>query len=236
MTIFYAMTPQPALEKGPSPRPYCPDTEMAGHRLGHAVRRAAQDPPARRIPSATSSTPWTKKPGDGQNILQDARRLHSKRPLRRGRSRPSNRSEVGGVIHGRGRPAAPTLFVEPTARRGGETRKILQLRSQEKAGDRAPAGGLLRPVRRDGADVQLRLRGPMLKLDVLLAKAKTGRWTKKAMRPAGARRGCGFFAGARAPSADRAGPRWCRWDIALGGEYDTLVITGPKHRRQKRSR
>ena len=214
---FYAMTPQPALEKTIT-EAILSDTEMADTASDtlYDVRRkirSAENSIRDKLDAVTKNQATAK-------YLQDA--VVS---IRNGRFvvpvKAEYRSEVGGVIHDVSSSGA-TLFVEPTAVVEANA-KILQLRSQEKQ----EIERLLAAYSAQCAEMEPMFSfgyEAMLKLDVLLAKAKLA-LDEKAMRPQ-VRDGCGFsLVRARHPliAPDAVVPV----DIALGGEYDTLVITGP---------
>ncbi len=214
---FYAMTPQPSLEKAIGQAIVSP-TEMAD-----AASDTLYDI-RRRIRGAENSIrdkldALTKSQQAGR-VLQDA--VVS---IRNGRFvvpvKAEYRGEVGGVIHDVS-SSGSTLFVEPTAVVEANA-KILQLRNQEQAEiERILAAfsaqaAELEPMFSLGYDA-------MLQLDVLLAKAKLA-LEQKAMLPA-VREDCAFsLVRARHPliSPDTVVPI----DVELGKSYDTMIITGP---------
>lgn len=214
---FYAMTPQPALEKAIGQAIVSP-TEMADtasdtlydiRRKIRGVENSIRD----KLDALTKSQQAGK-------VLQDA--VVS---IRNGRFvvpvKAEYRGEVGGVIHDVS-SSGSTLFVEPTAVVEANA-KILQLRNQEQAEvERILAAfsaqaAELEPMFSLGYDA-------MLQLDVLLAKAKLA-LEQKAMLPV-VREDCAFhLVRARHPliSPDTVVPI----DVELGKSYDTMIITGP---------
>ena len=131
------------------------------------------------------------------------------------------RGEVGGVIHDVSSSGA-TLFVEPTAVVEANA-KIMQLRSQEAA----EIERILEAFTNQIASMeQMFLFGYscMLDIDVLLAKAKLA-LAQNATMPAVTEEGWFCLNKARHPLIDPE--KVVPIDVALGKEYDTMVITGP---------
>lgn len=215
--LFYALSPQPGLEKAISDAILSP-TEMADTASNtlYDIRRkirAAENSIRDKLDALVKSQTTGK-------YLQEA--VVS---LRNGRFvvpvKAEHRGEVGGVIHDVSSTGA-TLFVEPTAVVEANA-KIMQLRSQEAAEiERILAGftqqaAAIEPVFAFSYDA-------MLSIDMLLAKARLA-LEQKAWRPQVANGQWFSLKGARHPLIDP--DKVVPVDIALGSEYDTLVITGP---------
>ena len=215
--LFYAMTPQPTLEKTIKDS-ILSENEMADtasdtlydiRRKIHAAENSIRD----KLDAITKSQ-------SASRYLQDA--VVS---LRNGRFvvpvKAEHRGEVGGVIHDVS-SSGSTLFVEPTAVVEANA-KILQLRNLEQAEiERILAAfsaqtAALEPMFTFGY-------GAMLELDVLLAKARLA-LDQKAMKPQVNDDHAFSLVRARHPLIDPAVV--VPVDIALGGAYDTMVITGP---------
>lgn len=211
------MTPQPTLEKTIKDS-ILSENEMADtasdtlydiRRKIHAAENSIRD----KLDAITKSQ-------SASRYLQDA--VVS---LRNGRFvvpvKAEHRGEVGGVIHDVS-SSGSTLFVEPTAVVEANA-KILQLRNLEQAEiERILAAfsaqtAALEPMFTFGY-------GAMLELDVLLAKARLA-LDQKAMKPQVNDDHAFSLVRARHPLIDPAVV--VPVDIALGGAYDTMVITGP---------
>ena len=216
---FYAMTPQPALEKTIT-EAILSENEMADTASDtlYDVRRKIRS----MENSIRDKLDGIVKNQSSSKYLQDA--VVS---LRNGRFvvpvKAEYRGEVGGVIHDVS-SSGSTLFVEPTAVVEANA-KILQLRSQEQQEIERLLAALsaqtaeLEPMFTLGYDA-------MLGLDVLLAKAKLA-LEQKAMLPAVRGDGAFSLVRARHPLIDPQAV--VPVDIQLGRPfgYDTMVITGP---------
>lgn len=215
--LFYALTPQPALEKSISSSILSPD-EMADsasntlfeiRRKIRAMENSIRDKLDNIIKNSTTN-----------KFLQDA--VVS---LRNGRFvvpvKAEYRGEVGGVIHDVSSTGS-TVFVEPTAVVEANA-KIMQLRSQEKA----EIERILASFTEQVANIEPLFNfsyQAMLDIDVLLAKAHLA-LEQKAYMPQVAD-GIWFdLKKARHPLIDK--DKVVPIDVALGKDYDTLVITGP---------
>lgn len=215
--LFYALSPQPGLEKQISSAILSPEemADTASNTL-FEVRRKIQ---------ATENSIRDKldaiiKNSTTNKFLQDA--VVS---IRNGRFvvpvRAEYRGEVGGVIHDVSSSGA-TVFVEPTAVVEANA-KIMQLRSQEKA----EIERILIAFTEQVASIEPMFNfsyKAMLDIDVLLAKAHLA-LEQKAWMPQVADDVHFDLKKARHPLIDP--DEVVPIDVALGENYDTLVITGP---------
>ena len=215
--LFYALSPQPGLEKQISSAILSPEemADTASNTL-FEVRRKIQ---------ATENSIRDKldaiiKNSTTNQFLQDA--VVS---IRNGRFvvpvRAEYRGEVGGVIHDVSSSGA-TVFVEPTAVVEANA-KIMQLRSQEKA----EIERILIAFTEQVASIEPMFNfsyKAMLDIDVLLAKAHLA-LEQKAWMPQVADDVHFDLKKARHPLIDP--DKVVPIDVALGENYDTLVITGP---------
>jgi DNA mismatch repair protein MutS2 len=215
--LFYALSPQPALEKQITDSILAPDqmADTASHALAdirkkiHTTENSIRD----RL-EAMIRSPETSK------YLQE-----TVVSIRNGRYvvpvRSEFRSEVGGIIHDVSSTGA-TVFVEPQAVVEANAR-ILQYRAQEVQEIERILSALSGQV----AEIEPRFRysyDAMLAIDILLAKARLA-LEHKAFLPAVSGGRSFSLVHARHPLID---PKTCvPVDIALGADYDTLVITGP---------
>lgn len=215
--LFYGMTPQPVLEKQIS-EAILSEEEMADTASDelYQVRRKIRQVESSIRDKLESIT----KNANISRYLQDA--VVS---IRNGRFvvpvKAEFRGEVGGVIHDVSSSGA-TLFVEPTAVVEANA-KIMQLRSQEAA----EIERILEAFTNQIASMeQMFLFGYscMLDIDVLLAKAKLA-LAQNATMPAVTEEGWFCLNKARHPLIDPE--KVVPIDVALGKEYDTMVITGP---------
>ena len=215
--LFYGMTPQPVLEKQIS-EAILSEEEMADTASDelYQVRRKIRQVESSIRDKLESIT----KNANISRYLQDA--VVS---IRNGRFvvpvKAEYRGEVGGVIHDVSSSGA-TLFVEPTAVVEANA-KIMQLRSQEAA----EIERILEAFTNQIASMeQMFLFGYscMLDIDVLLAKAKLA-LAQNATMPAVTEEGWFCLNKARHPLIDPE--KVVPIDVALGKEYDTMVITGP---------
>lgn len=215
--LFYALSPQTALEKSISSAILSPD-EMADtasntlfevRRKIHAMENSIRDKLDSIIKNSTTN-----------KFLQDA--VVS---LRNGRFvvpvKAEFRGEVGGVIHDVSSTGA-TVFVEPSA--VVETNaKIMQLRSQEQAEIERILVAFTDQVAAIEPVFSFGYRA-MLDIDVLLAKARLA-LEQQAYMPQVADGYWFDLKKARHPLIDKS--KVVPIDVALGKEYDTLVVTGP---------
>ena len=215
--LFYSLTPQPVLERQISDSIISPEemADTASTTLADLRRKIRQTEDSIRTKlDAIIKNSTTNK------FLQDA--VVS---LRNGRYvvpvRAEYRGEVGGVIHDVSSSGA-TVFVEPTAVVEANAR-IMQLRAQEQEeitrilSAFSAQVGSLEPQFSYSYDA-------MLKIDLLLAKARLA-IEQGAFMPAVSDTIHFKLNKARHPLIDKK--KVVPVDIALGDEYDTLVITGP---------
>ena len=215
--LFYSLAPQPVLERQISNSILSPEemADTASTTLADLRRKIRQTEDSIRTKlDAIIKNSTTNK------FLQDA--VVS---LRNGRYvvpvRAEYRGEVGGVIHDVSSTGA-TVFVEPTAVVEANAR-IMQLRAQEQEeitrilSAFSAQVGSLEPQFSYSYDA-------MLKIDLLLAKARLA-IEQGAFMPAVSDTIRFKLNKARHPLIDKK--KVVPVDIALGDEYDTLVITGP---------
>ena len=215
--LFYSLAPQPVLERQISDSIISPEemADTASTTLADLRRKIRQTEDSIRTKlDAIIKNSTTNK------FLQDA--VVS---LRNGRYvvpvRAEYRGEVGGVIHDVSSSGA-TVFVEPTAVVEANAR-IMQLRAQEQKeitrilSAFSAQVGSLEPQFSYSYDA-------MLKIDLLLAKARLA-IEQGAFMPAVSDTIHFKLNKARHPLIDKK--KVVPVDIALGDEYDTLVITGP---------
>ncbi len=215
--LFYSLAPQPVLERQISDSIISPEemADTASITLADLRRKIRQTEDSIRTKlDAIIKNSTTNK------FLQDA--VVS---LRNGRYvvpvRAEYRGEVGGVIHDVSSSGA-TVFVEPTAVVEANAR-IMQLRAQEQEeitrilSAFSAQVGSLEPQFSYSYDA-------MLKIDLLLAKARLA-IEQGAFMPAVSDTIHFKLNKARHPLIDKK--KVVPVDIALGDEYDTLVITGP---------
>ena len=215
--LFYSLAPQPVLERQIS------DSILSAEEMADTASTTLAD--LRRKIRQTEDSIRTKldaiiKNSTTNKFLQDA--VVS---LRNGRYvvpvRAEYRGEVGGVIHDVSSTGA-TVFVEPTAVVEANAR-IMQLRAQEQEeitrilSAFSAQVGSLEPQFSYSYDA-------MLKIDLLLAKARLA-IEQGAFMPAVSDTIRFKLNKARHPLIDKK--KVVPVDIALGDEYDTLVITGP---------
>ena len=215
--LFYALTPQPTLEKNISSAILSPE-EMADtasntlfdiRRKIRAMENSIRDKLDAIIKNSTTN-----------KFLQDA--VVS---LRNGRFvvpvKAEYRGEVGGVIHDVS-SSGSTVFVEPTAVVEANA-KIMQLRSQEKSEIERILAAFTDQVASIEPVFNFSYQA-MLNIDVLLAKARLA-LEQQAYMPQVADSMWFDLKKARHPLIDK--DKVVPMDVALGKEYDTLVITGP---------
>ena len=215
--LFYSLAPQPVLERQISDSILSPEemADTASTTLADLRRKIRQTEDSIRTKlDAIIKNSTTNK------FLQDA--VVS---LRNGRYvvpvRAEYRGEVGGVIHDVSSTGA-TVFVEPTAVVEANAR-IMQLRAQEQEeitrilSAFSAQVGSLEPQFSYSYDA-------MLKIDLLLAKARLA-IEQGAFMPSVSDTIRFKLNKARHPLIDKK--KVVPVDIALGDEYDTLVITGP---------
>ena len=215
--LFFSLAPQPVLEKQItdcilSPEEMADTASVTLHDLRRRIR-ATEDSIRTKLDNIIKNSTTNK-------FLQDA--VVS---LRNGRYvvpvRAEYRGEVGGVIHDVS-SSGSTVFVEPTAVVEANAR-IMQLRAQEQE----EIARILSAFSAQVANLEPQFSysyDAMLQIDLLLAKARLA-VEQKAFMPQ-VNDACRFhLKKARHPLIDKK--KVVPVDIALGDEYDTLVITGP---------
>ena len=215
--LFYSLAPQPVLERQISDSIISPEemADTASTTLADLRRKIRQTEDSIRTKlDAIIKNSTTNK------FLQDA--VVS---LRNGRYvvpvRAEYRGEVGGVIHDVSSSGA-TVFVEPTAVVEANAR-IMQLRAQEQEEITRILSAFSAQV--GSLEPQFSYSyNAMLKIDLLLAKARLA-IEQGAFMPAVSDTIHFKLNKARHPLIDKK--KVVPVDIALGDEYDTLVITGP---------
>ena len=215
--LFYALTPQPTLEKNISSAILSPEemADTASNTLFEIRRKIrAMENSIRDKLDAIIKNSTTNK------FLQDA--VVS---LRNGRFvvpvKAEYRGEVGGVIHDVS-SCGSTVFVEPTAVVEANA-KIMQLRSQEKSEIERILAAFTDQVASIEPVFNFSYQA-MLNIDVLLAKARLA-LEQQAYMPQVADGMWFDLKKARHPLIDK--DKVVPVDVALGKAYDTLVITGP---------
>ena len=215
--LFYALTPQPTLEKNISSAILSPEemADTASNTLFEIRRKIrVMENSIRDKLDAIIKNSTTNK------FLQDA--VVS---LRNGRFvvpvKAEYRGEVGGVIHDVS-SSGSTVFVEPTAVVEANA-KIMQLRSQEKSEIERILAAFTDQVASIEPVFNFSYQA-MLNIDVLLAKARLA-LEQQAYMPQVADGMWFDLKKARHPLIDK--DKVVPVDVALGKEYDTLVITGP---------
>ena len=215
--LFYALTPQPTLEKNISSAILSPEemADTASNTLFEIRRKIrAMENSIRDKLDAIIKNSTTNK------FLQDA--VVS---LRNGRFvvpvKAEYRGEVGGVIHDVS-SSGSTVFVEPTAVVEANA-KIMQLRSQEKSEIERILAAFTDQVASIEPVFNFSYQA-MLNIDVLLAKARLA-LEQQAYMPQVADGMWFDLKKARHPLIDK--DKVVPVNVALGKAYDTLVITGP---------
>lgn len=215
--LFYALSPQPGLEKQISDSILSPDemADTASSTLFELRRkiRASENSIRDKLDAIIKNSTTNK-------FLQDA--VVS---IRNGRFvvpvKAEYRGEVGGVIHDVSSTGS-TVFVEPTAVVEANA-KIMQLRSQERVEIERILAALTDQVAAIQPMFEFSYKA-MLQIDVLLAKARLA-LEQKAYMPSVADGRWFDLKRARHPLIDK--DKVVPIDVALGKEYDSLIITGP---------
>ena len=215
--LFYALAPQPGLEK------QITDAILSPEEMADSASNTLFD--LRRKIRATENSIRDKLDMIVRNQTTSRYLQEAVVSLRNGRYvvpvKAEHRGDIGGVIHDVSSTGA-TIFVEPTAVVEANAR-IMQLRSQEQAEiERILVSftGLiagLEPMFTYSYEA-------MLDIDVLLAKARLA-LEQKAWLPQVADGMSFSLKKARHPLIDPA--KVVPVDVALGKDYDTMVITGP---------
>ena len=215
--LFYALAPQPSLEQQISSAILAPDAmaDTASHTLNDLRKkiRATENSIRDRLESMVRNM-------DTSKYLQE-----SVVSMRNGRYvvpvKSEYRGEVSGIIHDVSSTGA-TVFVEPQAVVEANAR-ILQYRAQEAQEIERILVAFTAQVAAIEPQFQYSYKA-MLEIDVLLAKARLA-LDLKAFKPAVRTDDSFSLIRARHPLID---PKKCvPVDIALGRDYDSLIITGP---------
>ena len=215
--LFYALAPQPGLEQQISSAILAPDAmaDTASHTLNELRKkiRATENSIRDRLESMVRNM-------DTSKYLQE-----SVVSIRNGRYvvpvKSEYRGEVSGIIHDVSSTGA-TVFVEPQAVVEANAR-ILQYRAQEAQEIERILVAFTAQVAAIEPQFQYSYKA-MLEIDVLLAKARLA-LDMKAFKPSVRTDSSFSLIRARHPLID---PKKCvPVDIALGKEYDSLIITGP---------
>ena len=215
--LFYALAPQPGLEK------QITDAILSPEEMADSASNTLFD--LRRKIRATENSIRDKLDMIVRNQTTSRYLQEAVVSLRNGRYvvpvKAEHRGDIGGVIHDVSSTGA-TIFVEPTAVVEANAR-IMQLRSQEQA-----------EIERILVSFTGQIAGlepmftysyeAMLDIDVLLAKARLA-LEQKAWLPQVADDMSFSLNKARHPLIDPA--KVVPVDVALGKDYDTMVITGP---------
>ena len=215
--LFYALAPQPGLEK------QITDAILSPEEMADSASNTLFD--LRRKIRATENSIRDKLDMIVRNQTTSRYLQEAVVSLRNGRYvvpvKAEHRGDIGGVIHDVSSTGA-TIFVEPTAVVEANAR-IMQLRSQEQA-----------EIERILVSFTGQIAGlepmftysyeAMLDIDVLLAKARLA-LEQKAWLPQVADDLSFSLKKARHPLIDPA--KVVPVDVALGKDYDTMVITGP---------
>ena len=215
--LFYALAPQPGLEQQISDAILAPDTmaDTASHTLAELRKkiRATENAIRDRLEGLVHNM-------ESSKYLQEA--VVS---IRNGRYvvpvKSEYRGEISGIIHDVSSTGA-TVFVEPQAVVEANAR-ILQYRAQEAQEIERILTAFTSQVAAIEPQFQFSYKA-MLEIDILLAKARMA-LEMKAFKPSVSYDGSFSLVRARHPLIDPA--RCVPVDIALGSDYDSLIITGP---------
>lgn len=215
--LFYALAPQPGLEK------QITDAILSPEEMADSASNTLFD--LRRKIRATENSIRDKLDMIVRNQTTSRYLQEAVVSLRNGRYvvpvKAEHRGDIGGVIHDVSSTGA-TIFVEPTAVVEANAR-IMQLRSQEQAEIERILVSFTGQVA--GLEPMFTYSyEAMLDIDVLLAKAQLA-LEQKAWLPQVADDMSFSLKKARHPLIDPA--KVVPVDVALGKDYDTMVITGP---------
>ena len=215
--LFYALAPQPGLEK------QITDAILSPEEMADSASNTLFD--LRRKIRATENSIRDKLDMIVRNQTTSRYLQEAVVSLRNGRYvvpvKAEHRGDIGGVIHDVSSTGA-TIFVEPTAVVEANAR-IMQLRSQEQAEIERILVSFTGQIAGLEPQFQYSYKA-MLEIDVLLAKARLA-LEQKAWLPQVADDMSFSLKKARHPLIDPA--KVVPVDVALGKDYDTMVITGP---------
>ena len=215
--LFYALAPQPGLEQQISSAILAPDAmaDTASRTLNelrkkiHATENSIRD----RLETMVRNMETSKYLQESVVSMRNGRYVVPVKSEYRG--------EVSGIIHDVSSTGA-TVFVEPQAVVEANAR-ILQYRAQEAQEIERILVAFTAQVAAIEPQFQYSYKA-MLEIDVLLAKARLA-LDMKAFKPAVRTDSSFSLIRARHPLID---PKKCvPVDIALGRDYDSLIITGP---------
>ena len=214
--LFYALAPQPGLEQQIS--------SAFWHRIHGRHGLSYPERPAQKI-RATENSIRDRLESMVRNMDTSKYLQESVVSMRNGRYvvpvKSEYRGEVSGIIHDVSSTGA-TVFVEPQAVVEANAR-ILQYRAQEAQEIERILVAFTAQVAAIEPQFQYSYKA-MLEIDVLLAKARLA-LDLKAFKPAVRTDDSFSLIRARHPLID---PKKCvPVDIALGRDYDSLIITGP---------
>ena len=215
--LFYALSPQPGLEKQIS------DAILAPDQMADTASKTLLD--IRKAIRATENSIRDKLETFIHNTTSVKYLQETVVSMRNGRFvvpvKSEYRGEVHGVIHDVSSTGA-TVFVEPQAVVEANAR-ILQYRAQEAQEIERILSALSGQV----AQIEPQFRysyASMLQIDQLLAKARMA-LEMRAFMPQVTAKHQFYLERARHPLIDK--DKCIPVDLALGEEYDTLVVTGP---------
>ncbi len=215
--LFYSLAPQPGLERQITDAIVAPDTmaDTASHTLNDLRKkiRATENAIRDRLESMVHNMESSKYLQETVVSMRNGRYVVPVKSEYRG--------EVSGIIHDVSSTGA-TVFVEPQAVVEANAR-ILQYRAQEAQEIERILTAFTAQVAAIEPQFQFSYKA-MLEIDILLAKARLA-LEMKAFKPAVRYDSSFSLIRARHPLIDPA--KCVPVDIALGEEYDSLIITGP---------
>ncbi len=215
--LFYALSPQPGLERQIS------DSILAPDQMADTASRTLAE--IRKKIHVTENSIRDRLEGIIRNSDTSRYLQETVVSMRNGRYvvpvKSEYRGEVNGIIHDVSSTGA-TVFIEPQAVVEANAH-ILQYRAQEAQ----EIERILEALSGQVADIETAFRysyAAMLDIDVLLAKARLA-VDESAFLP-GVQQGHSFrLEHARHPLIDPA--KCVPIDVAMGTDYDTLIVTGP---------
>lgn len=215
--LFYALAPQPGLEKQIS------DSILSPEEMADTASATLHD--LRRKIRATENSIRDRLEGLVRNSATSKYLQETIVSMRNGRYvvpvKSEYRGEVAGIIHDVSTTGA-TVFIEPQAVVEANAR-ILQYRAQEAQEIERILTAFTAQIAAIEPQFQFSYDA-MLNIDVLLAKARMA-LEMDAFKPAVSYDGTFSLIKARHPLIEKK--RCVPVDIALGAEYDSLIITGP---------
>lgn len=215
--LFYALAPQPGLEK------QITDSILSPEEMADTASATLND--LRRKIRTTENSIRDRLEGIVRNSSASKYLQEAVVSMRNGRYvvpvKSEHRGDVAGIIHDVSSTGA-TVFVEPQAVVEANAR-ILQYRAQEAQEIERILTAFTAQVAAIEPQFQFSYNA-MLEIDLLLAKARLA-LEMGAFRPEVAA-GCAFdIRRARHPLIEKK--KCVPVDIALGSDYDSLIITGP---------